>query len=193
MREVISVGFVLIDEGPTIIDALIGAVLVKTGAEALEKLYAATGRNVQAENLMWIRTGLEEAVERASVTRTAYDVEAGLRMMRGAVLDETVVRGLRWEYFLTFTTLAPCVNLNKVVFGPGEDFEQWLVEAEAALVRRESEEEMFRFLERGWFGGGGVIRAPGWMKGVLRLTFGDSMGGTCAAQIGTMSMVTTLN
>jgi hypothetical protein len=189
LREVISVGFVLIDEGPTIIDAMIGTRLVDTGAEALEQLFSATGRVGESENLQWVRAGLEEALERASATRSAFDAEGGLRMMPDAVLNETVVRGLRWEYFLAFTTLAPCVNLNKVVFGPGQDFEQWLADAEQALVRRESDELMFRFMEKGWFRGGGGVEAPGWIRFVLRMTFGDSLGGSCAAQLGGMEMV----
>jgi hypothetical protein len=110
-------------------------------------------------------------------------------MMPAAVLNEKVVRGLRWEYFLTFTTLAPCVNLNKVVFGPGQNYEQWLADAEESLVRRPSDEVMFEFLEKGWFRGAGAVQAPGWIRGALRLTFGRSLGGTCAAQLGGLEMV----
>ena len=189
LREVISVGFVLIDEGSTIIDAMIGTRLVDTGAEALERLYSATGRSGEAENLLWVRTGMESALERASVTRSAYDAEGGLQIMPDAVLNETVVRGLRWEYFLTFTTLAPCVNLNKVVFGTGQDFEQWVADAEQALVRRPSDEIMFRFLEKGWFRGAGTLEAPMWIRAALRLTFGSSLGGSCAAQLGGLDMI----
>jgi hypothetical protein len=189
LKEVIAVGFVLIDEGSTIIDGMIGTRLVDIGAEALEWYYRATGRSGEAENLMWVRTGMKEALERAAVTRTVHNAEGGLRMMPDAVLNLTVVRGLRWEYFLTFSTLAPCVNLNKVVFGPGQDYEQWLAEAEQALVRRPSDEAMFRFLEKGWFRGAGSVQAPGWMKAALRITFGGTLGGSCAAQLGGMDMV----
>jgi len=192
LREVISVGFALIDEGSTIIDAMIGTRLVDAGAEALERLYRATGRGGEAENLLWVRAGMEKALERASVTRSAFDAEGGLRMMPEAVLNETVVRGLRWEYFLTFTTLAPCVNLNKVVFGPGQNYEQWVADARQALVRRPSESLMFEFLEKGWFRAGGGMQAPGWIKIPLRLTFGSSLGGSCAAQLGGLDMVSTV-
>ena len=189
LRELISVGFVLIDEGSTIIDGMIGTRLVDAGAEALERLYSATGRSGEAENLMWVRNGMENALERASVTRSAFNAEGGLRTMPDAVLNETVVRGLRWEYFLTFTTLAPCVNLNKVVFGLGQNYEQWLADAEQALVRRPSDEELFRFLEKGWFRGAGGVEAPGWIRAALRLTFGGTLGGSCAAQLGGLDMV----
>ena len=192
LREVISVGFVLVDEGSTIIDGMIGTRLVSDGAEALERLYSATDRAGEAENLMWVRAGMEKALERAEVTRSAFNAEGGLQMMPAAVLNETVVRGLRWEYFLTFTTLAPCVNLNKVVFGPGQSYEQWLVDAKQSLVRRASDEEMFAFLEKGWFRGALGVESPRWIRGALRLTFGKSLGGSCAAQLGGLDMVSVL-
>ncbi len=87
------------------------------------------------------------------------------------------------------TTLAPFVNLNKVVFGPGQSFEQWLADAEQALVRRPSDEEMFRFLEGGWFRGSVGAEAPGWIRAALRFTFGGGKSGSCAAQLGGMGMV----
>jgi hypothetical protein len=109
--------------------------------------------------------------------------------MPEAVLNEMVARGLRWEYFLTFTTLAPCVNFNKVVFGPGQDFDDWISNAEAALVRRPSDEQFFRFMEQGWFRGAGAYEVPLWMRASLRFTFGGTLGGTCAAQMGGLDMV----
>jgi hypothetical protein len=189
IREVISLGFAMIDEGSSIIDGMIGARVVDVGAQALELLFGATGRTGEAESLRWLRTGMEAALERAAVTRTGFDAEGALRMMPDAVLDETVLRGIRWEYFLTFATLAPCVNLNNVVFGAGQSYEQWLEDAEQALVRRPSDEAMFRFLEKGWFRGAGAAEAPAWIKAALRFTFGEASGGTCAAQLGAMDMV----
>lgn len=179
----------MVDEGSTIIDGMIGARLVDVGAEALEQLYRATGRTGEADNLMWVRTGMEQALEKASVTRAKYDAESALRIMPDAVLNEQVSRGLRWEYFLTFATLAPCVNLNRVVFGTGQDYEQWIADAESALVRRPSDEQLFRFLEKGWLRGASAYQAPSWIKVALRVTFGGSLGGTCAAQLGGMDMV----
>jgi hypothetical protein len=189
LREIISVGFILMDEGSTLLDGMIGTRLVFDGAEALEQLYGASGREVDAENLGWLRSGIDVVLERSSVTRARYAAQGALQMMPNAVLNEQVLRGLRWEYFLTFATLAPCVNLNNVVFGPGESFEQWLEEAEQALVRRPSDEAMFRFLQEGWFRGGSAVNAPIWVRAALRMTFGGSLGGTCAAQVGGMDMV----
>jgi hypothetical protein len=189
LRELVSVGFALIDEGPDIIDGMIGTRLVDAGGEALERLYSATGRTLEAENLMWVRTGMEQALDRAAATRAASYSEDVLMMMPAAVLNETVLRGLRWEYLLTFATLAPCVNLNKVVFTAGEDFEQWLSEARQALVRRPSDEVMFEFLQQGWFRGARAYDAPFWIKAALRVTFGSSLGGSCAAQVGGLDMV----
>jgi len=189
LREIVSLGFVLIDEGSTVLDAMIGTRLVYDGTEALAKLYYASGRTDDADDLNFVRAGIQAMSDRASGTRADYDAEAALRKMPNVVLDEQVVRGIRWDNFLTFVTLAPCVNLNKVVFGPGQSYEQWAADAEQALVRRPSDELMFRFMEQGWFRDTGTAEAPVWIRAALRLTFGRTLGGSCAAQLGAMEMV----
>ena len=180
VREVISVGFVLIDDGTTLIDNLIGANLVNVGAEALEKLYRATGRTAEAEDLRGLRNRTRDLVERAVFPGTKPDLESALRAMPQIVLDETVVMGIRWEFFMLFNTLAPCLNLQKVVFGPGESYEQWLENARQTLVRRESDEELFRFLRRSDL----AVRArtaPGWFGRLAKMSFGGGSASACAS------------
>ena len=72
-------------------------------------------------------------------------------MLPGLVLDSTTVRGLAWESFAVMATLAPCMNLNRVVFGPDEAHRAFVDAAHQALVRWPSEEDLFRVASRGLF------------------------------------------
>jgi hypothetical protein len=62
------------------------------------------------------------------------------------------VRGLAWESFGLMATLAPCMNLNRVVFGAGDDYEDFVAAAREALVVWPSEEPLFRVVSEGFLG-----------------------------------------
>ncbi|NIM51707.1 MAG: hypothetical protein GTN62_12545 [Gemmatimonadales bacterium] len=181
VREVISLGFVLIDGGTTIIDNMTGARIVSTGGEALENLYRATGRHAEAEQLLWLRAGMKDVVERAVLPGAGLDLEGALKAMPEVVVDETVARGIRWEFLLMFASIAPCLDPYKVVFGPGEEYGAWLESARAALVRRPSDEQYFEFLQRGLLVGNAAPQPPGWISRLVELTFGGASGFSACA------------
>jgi len=171
IREVLSAGLLLADEAPLLIDNLVGAVLVRSAAEALESFYRATGQSANASSLEWLRTTTTNLVNRSKVFRGRPDPAEAIRLGTDVVLDTNVVPGLRWEMFLGATTFAPCLNLHAAVFGPGVSYETWLEQARASLIRRPSDEALFELMKHGWFGP--VREAPGVVLGtLLRLTFG---------------------
>jgi hypothetical protein len=186
VREVLSVGFALIDEGPTVMDLLLGNVMVRIGADGLERLYDATGRADAAETLRWVRSSIEESLDRASLGTAAFDTEHALSSMPQWVLDEGIARGIRWEHLVAFTSLAPCANLNEVVFGPADSYEAWLEDARESLVRTPGEATLFDFLKHGWFGSRTVDEAPGLLKAVFRFTFGGG-GGQCVTRVAALA------
>ena len=55
LRELISSGFLLMDQGPTLIDNLMGVVLVNMGGDALEVFFVRTGRTADAQARSWSR------------------------------------------------------------------------------------------------------------------------------------------
>lgn len=155
IREVISVGFVLMDDAPTLIDNMIGTALVALGGDALQGLYRATGRSRDAETLEWVREETRVAAERAAWSGEAgLSVEAGLRAMPRMVLDATQALGLRWELFGWTAVFAPCASMKTLAFGPGADYAQWLDSARTTLVRRPSDEALLELMQRGPFGTG---------------------------------------
>lgn len=163
VREVISMGFVLMDQGPTLMDNLIGAVLIGNGADAMERLLRATGRAQDAEELAWVRAEVKKAAERIA-QRAGGGIEEALGAMPQMVIDSTMPTGLRWEFFLQVATFASCINLHRMIFGPREDYALWLEEARRSLVRRPSDEAMFRFMARGFFASGGCLPPLGRLR-----------------------------
>jgi hypothetical protein len=156
VREVISMGFVLMDQGPTLIDNMIGATLIGNGADALERLFHATGRGHDADELAFVRATVKKATDRTA-QGAAAGIEEALSAMPRIVVDTTMAMGLRWEFLTQVATFASCINLHRMIFGAKEDYAQWLDQARRSLVRRPSDEEMFRFMARGFFGSEGCL------------------------------------
>lgn len=148
LREVVSAGFVLADHGTTLIENLIGTVIVATGANALEGFYGVLGRNGDAEMLRRARDAASEATE---IAQRASTVDAGalFRVMPEIVVDDGVVRGMRWEYFMLTSGITPCNNMQRMVLGPDTAYTEWMEQARARLVRYPGEEEIFDIARRG--------------------------------------------
>jgi len=167
LRELIGAGLLLGRDGETLISNLIGFVIANTGGEALANLYDATGRTQEGSAVR----DLMEAGERAvAVSRTGVGITS-MDEMPSVVTDSLAIRGLRWEYFSALSTLGPCLNLNRVVFGPPANYEEWLQEVHAALVRTDEENQLFELARSGW----GAQRPAG-LQPVMRL-FAQMMGG----------------
>jgi hypothetical protein len=170
IREVISVGFRLLDDGPTLLDNLVGVALVDMGGEGLERFFRATGRSRDAESLDWARSASRRAADRMVAGEAGWSVEAGLRAMPAVVLDSSQARGLRWELLSWTAVFAPCANIRSVAFGPGEDYARWLASARNGLVRRSSDEALLTLTLKGPFGNGrclplwGGLRTIGQMR-----------------------------
>ncbi len=151
LSEVISVGFLLDDYGPTLIDNLIGFALIESGGRALEELYAVTGRTTALNELVRLSEAANRAASRVRVGR-AQGAETWVGSLPDMVFDTSAVRGLRWEYFIGVTTLTPCLNLQRMVFGPDDEYRAFIERAHDSLVRWPSEEGLFQMAKAGWLG-----------------------------------------
>jgi len=186
LRELISTGFLLIDQGPTLLDNLMGVVLVNMGGDALEEYYRRTGSPQQADALAFARSSSVEAARRARAGLIPEDVRALLRGVPDLVETENALRGLRWEYFAAFNMLAPCINLHKMVFGPDETYDEWRERARDTLVRVPGERELFELAESGVLGSGGQ-ELQGFFARFLSLTLGSGGApGSCASLIASL-------
>jgi hypothetical protein len=151
LSEVISVGFLLGDQGPTLIDNLVGYALVEAGGAALEDLYRVTGQTGAASELSRLGEVAERSARLIPVDRSEGS-EAWVRSLPAMVLDTTLMRGLRWEYFIEIATVAPCLNMQRMVFGADESYGVFIDQARESLVRWPSDEAVFEIAKYGWIG-----------------------------------------
>ena len=63
-----------IDEGPTLIDNLMGVVLANMGGDALASFYRRSGRAAEAQALEWSRDGAKEAAGKARAGLVREDI-----------------------------------------------------------------------------------------------------------------------
>jgi hypothetical protein len=151
IREVISLGVLLGDQGPTLIENLAGHVIAEFGGTALEHFYAAAGRDADASRLDAIRDAARRSAARIPHTGPG-GVEAFVRSLPDLVADAGTVRGLRWEFFTLTGTLSPCLNLHRMVFGPDSDYRDFVARARSELVVWPSEEKLFDLARSGYWG-----------------------------------------
>jgi hypothetical protein len=176
VREVVSLGFLLGDGGPSLMDNLVGYSLVEEGAEAMAALFQATGQVEAARHLNELRVTADAAVARAHF-RYPDGAEAWVRSLPSMVADTTVARGVRWEMFIGITTLTPCINLQRLVFGPDQDYWDFVNEAYDHLVAWPSEDELYERARAGWFGSTAGTHET-WVGRVLSVSMRTGAG-TC--------------
>lgn len=152
LAEVVSVGFLLADDGPTLIDNLVGYAIVEAGGAALSDLFRLSMQPGESAQLSRLRQVAERSAALME-TGVAEGTEAWVASLPDRVLDESLARGLRWEYFINLTTMAPCLNMNRLVFGAGEEYSAFVDQAREGLVRWPSEEPLFELARQGWAGG----------------------------------------
>jgi hypothetical protein len=154
LREVISTGLLLMEEGPTVLDAIKGIDIAYKGASALERFYSVTGRTAEAERLAAeLTTG--QAVADALRRRPQAGASTALNQITNEVLDDNALRAMRWEQFATISTLAPCLNLYQAVVRRDTRFREWQAQVETALVRHPGEARLFNLVRNGVFTPGG--------------------------------------
>ena len=141
IREVISAGFLMADESPTLIANMLGIAATEIGGDALEAFYAASGRMRDLEALQFARDLAERTAEVAELSGFGLSVHGSLLQIQAIVQDTLALRGLRWELLASINSYAPCLNLNKIVFGAGRRYDEWLDAVRRSLVRWPGEEE----------------------------------------------------
>lgn len=151
VSEVVAVGFLLADDGPTLIDNLVGYAIVEAGGAALEDLFRLAARSGDSAQLSRLRQVADRAAGQIP-TRVSRSPEEWVRSLPELVVDSTLVRGVRWEYFINLATMAPCLNVNRIVFGTDEEYDAFIDAARESLVRWPSEEPLFELARRGWTG-----------------------------------------
>jgi len=145
LRETISFGFAMLDNASSLIEALIGVVIVGSGHANLVQLYTLTGNPAGAR----LRASRDSAIEFWE-DRPAAETDALVNWNDAAVLRGMLVReasnpremrALRIE-LLHLVGTAPCTNARELVFGPGRDARDAFEQARRELARFPSESSL---------------------------------------------------
>ncbi|MEX2152308.1 MAG: serine/threonine-protein kinase [Gemmatimonadaceae bacterium] len=146
LREVISVGFLLIEDGHFLIENLIGAAMISNVRTPLNALYQATGRTREARFVSAESDPAPPTVDAEPARRPRLsEID---REVRRIVLDTMEIPGLRWELLLNAFSWQPCTDLHQVVFGADSLHRVTLAEARRRLVRTSSDSILFAMVER---------------------------------------------
>jgi hypothetical protein len=136
LRETISNGFRIIDDGNMLIDALIGVVVVGIGESGLEQFYEIT-KNPELDRLRSER----ELIDRTPIPAAQLapgDEQGFIR----AVTDTTLPRGLRFE-LVQSANLATCTTLRGLFSGASGPVADAMETARGQLVRTPAEGDLF--------------------------------------------------
>ena len=154
LREVASVGLLMVDEGTGPAPHLAGTILADLSLSHLEALFRVTGEEGRAQAILAGRDSRDIMLgERGARLRSTADplgrVDPGVarRTMLAMAVDTSVARGQRWEALALGLNTLRCTNVPEFVFGLKEDAVTAREEARASLVRYPSEEALFELTE----------------------------------------------
>lgn len=150
LREVISFGLALEDDGSSLIEGLLGSAMISTGRSTLEEFYAITGNQLgKALRARWDSAAAVVdalvAVQGVARTGTPADPRSFRRKAIATAGDSTAPRGLRMEMLLALG-MSPCTNPRELVFGPDEDVRAAFARAREHLARFASDSALLDML-----------------------------------------------
>jgi hypothetical protein len=136
LRSIVSFGFVLIDNSSTKLDELIGAVIVGTGRDALQRFYLLEHDPRASAAALAMPSRLTRAdVARREMHGSSDDVR---RQTIERIEDPTLPMGDRFDA-LRSLSVASCTNPRELLFGPRADVTDVLARARHTLARYPSE------------------------------------------------------
>jgi hypothetical protein len=153
LRETVSFGLQMADHGRTLIDALIGVVVAGIGRHALEQYYTLAGSPEGPA----LRDATAAWVARADSFVTGTDPETerlgrlSPRQLRafslGLPWDATLPLGLRFD-MIREASLAPCSDLDEMIFGPAPDVVAVFARARRDIARNAADSAVIGLMER---------------------------------------------
>lgn len=134
LRSIISFGFAFVDNGTTRLDELVGAMIVGTGRDALQRFYLLEHdpRASLAALAPPARVGATARV------RTVMSADEARHQFLARIEDPAVPLGERFEG-LRFLSMASCTNAREMLFGPRADVTDVLARARRTVARYPSE------------------------------------------------------
>ena len=146
LKTVVSYGFVLIDNGLSAYDGLIGRVIIDIGRDGLHQLYALNGDRAG----MALTAPLSTLAKRAPVRAGSGSLDASQERRRvlEEVSDPAVPRTIRMES-LRKLAFASCGSVRGTLLGPSSDVQRAYDAAGRTLARYPSEQAYMELMYHG--------------------------------------------
>jgi serine/threonine-protein kinase len=151
LRETISAGFRLADDGTTLLEMLYGDVIVGIAHNALHEASVLDGRpdgkEWQARMSVVSATTSQMNDSLAPATSAELDAQALRRRLIAAVVSPHLMPGARTSSYFALA-MSPCTNVRELVAGPSPDARDALLRARTTLARFPSESAFLDLLDR---------------------------------------------
>ena len=144
LRSVLSFGFAMIDNGTSVIDQLIGNVIVGVGRDALQRFY------VIQHDARAAAPALQPWNNKALAQTKAADppsLAAVRRQLIARSADPTATFGERFESLRQLSG-SSCTNVREMMFGTGSDVNDAFRNARVKLARYPSEQALVDLIRR---------------------------------------------
>jgi hypothetical protein len=136
LRSIVSFGFALIDNGPGLIDEMIGTVIVGTGRDALQRYYVIQ-RDGRA-SLPALQAPSRDMIARTESRRGRPSADEVRERMLARLADPRVPRGERFEITRALS-LGSCTSVRDLLLGPRAEVLDAIELARRSLPRYASE------------------------------------------------------
>jgi hypothetical protein len=147
LRTVLSVGFLLIDNGTSVMDALTGRLVVNTAREGLEQLYAVSGDQGMAANGAVLVKGTGKSKGMMRDRRAGQTFERVRAQQLQDIRNPALPRSLRFSQ-LDALQWSSCASLREVFLGPSADVQAANAYALRELARTPAERDYVRLASR---------------------------------------------
>lgn len=181
LRTVLSVGFLLIDNGMSVMDALTGRLVVNTAREGLEQLYAVSGSQGMVANGAALVKGTRTSKGMIRDRRAGQTFERIRAQQLLDIRNPALPRSLRFNQ-LDALQWSSCASLREVFLGPPADVQAASAYALRELARTPAEREYVRLVTRTLARGPYVPRAFASSGGIPHGPL-EILGATGVAQI----------
>lgn len=141
LRETLSVGFLLIDEGNATMDVFGGAAILDQARAAMLPFFEATGRPADAR-FVSPDADLRPFME-ATVRAHALDPQLHYERMMALLGDTADLRAIRIDVLFGQAAFAPCADIRQVLFGVEPRHRELMARAAESLVRFPSDSAIF--------------------------------------------------
>ena len=136
LRSIVSFGFALIDNGPGLIDEMIGTVIVGTGRDALQRYYVI--QHDGRASLPALQAPSREMIARADSRSGRPSADEVRERMLIRLADPRVPRGERLRMTRALS-LGSCTSVRDLLLGPRAEVIDAIARARLALPRYASE------------------------------------------------------